>query len=72
MTHTFTLSVPEPLLPLVAQILREQVFPEDDGVTQVAIMREQRCSVRAFTDAQACVDRLKQAVDDAARARGRT
>lgn len=67
----FTLDVPSRLLPVVAAILREKGFPEDDdGETQVAITREQGCSVEDFVAAEHCLDALKTQVEAAARARG--
>lgn len=63
----FTLNVPLRLLSIVAAILRESDLPEDDGVTQVAIMREQGCSPGRFVAAHQCLDALKRQVEDAVR-----
>lgn len=67
LTLAFTLEVPLRLLPVVAQLLREEALPNDDGVTDVAIMREQDCSVEDYVAAGACLYDFKRAVEDAAR-----
>lgn len=68
LTLTFTLEVSLRLLPIVAQILREQGFPEDDdGTTDVAIMREQDCSVEDYVAAGECLSKFNRAVDEAVR-----
>lgn len=67
LTLLLPLKVPPRLLAIVAQILRERDLPNDDGATEVAIMREQDCSVEDYTAAEECLYQFSRAVDEAAR-----
>lgn len=49
----------EKLFPIVGEILREQSFPDDDGMTDVIIMQRTGCSTEEFVEAERVIDILQ-------------
>lgn len=57
-----TLNIPDDLISAVIRILKERRFPDDDGITDVIVMREENLTVDQFVKADHLVDGIENAI----------
>lgn len=60
------IDIPDELVPTVLSILEHKKFPEDDGMTDVVIMKDLDISVSQFVRAENIVDNITTRIKIAA------
>ena len=57
-----TLDIPDELVHIVVRILQERTFPDDDGMTDVIVMKDLGVSVEQFVEADNIVDNIADTI----------
>lgn len=57
------LDIPDKLVPAVVRILQARQFPDDDGMTDVVIMRDLNLEVPDYVDATNIVETLPDEIE---------
>lgn len=65
----YVLNISEKLVPVVARILREREFPNDDGRTDADIMHDLQLSVAEYNQALRILDDLLDHLEDVSEAK---
>lgn len=63
-TMKLILDIPDKLVPAVVRILRARQFPDDDGMTDVIIMRDLKLEVLDYVDATNIVETLSSKIEE--------